>query len=320
MDLTLDLDASSPPDNWKIMPDKIHEISCDDSSNDKAQILIFHKTSRNFVQSLKVENFPRVFVILIDFEEEIDEFLELIAEKFTNRALLVQIKNENSLNFYIKRENSIKKVESATVDTKTAESYLSNLKTSIIEANFSQFTSNFDKSRLSHCQAIESDDDFYFRLLNLFDDNFSVEMQCKIFLSVIKSDNFNFFLAFLNIFELQGIYEPGSDDLLHDLTEKLEKVLCQLILKQDVENFKSTIKYLSSFKLFSYQNSNIYQDILELVVKCELIKFYELLKNEQICYKDGMHDHVLEFAAKFCLEETFKDILKTQAFVYHRSV
>lgn len=110
-----------------------------------AQIISIPKNAKKILRDFIVENFPKVFVILLEINEEIDEILKLINEKFANRPLLVQVKSDNLFNFYMNRGIEFKKVENTKFDENSnvfAEMLLSNAKKSLIETETSQLTAS----------------------------------------------------------------------------------------------------------------------------------------------------------------------------------
>lgn len=290
------------PKSWKISNMKIW---CDEKTsylNQKyVQILNLSKNAKKILENLNVENFPKVFVISIDFDEEIDELLELIADKFTNRPVLVEVKEELFLHYYTKRENEFKIVESDSYMKFTAEIFISNLKTSIIEAEFSDIVNFFGNDLfLNHCLALDADDDFCFRLLNLFDDHFTPKTLSEILLPVIKLQKFNFFLAFFNVFDPLHINEVNQPS-----DPKLYKILDHLMQTGQIKEFKVALKCLCSFLSLN--------DIRSLMYTSKTHKaFYELLKNSKLMYEIHEEKDVSEFAAVFGFTDLFLTTLKSR--------
>lgn len=205
---------SKDPKKWKICSKKILTVENEiNSIKRKVQILNVPKNARNLLKDLNDKNFPNVFVILINFNGQIDKILGLTAQKFINRPLILQVK---SLNFYIKRDIKFENVKLGSTETYKAENLLKTLSASLIDANFTQLNSLLSGINLSHgiyCLALSSYDLVLFRLLNLYNTNFSSELRADLLIFSIKSGYFDYFLAFFGVFDASQISDSKIKEM-----------------------------------------------------------------------------------------------------------
>lgn len=275
--------------SFKISSNKILKINeeCINLINDEVQVLhMQHESIKKAAESfekIKSSNLPNIFAVQIEIDAEniygYRKLLKKVKEFIKDmRPFLLQIYNkEEDITFIRKRSGEFEEFERKNkmkelTSKFSIQNFLAIQNCALIDADLNKFAT-FSHLKLEQLlmMAINSGDELCFRILNLFEPDFVLEDNKKIFSSVIKSKNFQIFLFYLNVYEESEVTLDNVRSLLSFEVDTFEMA----VRERNSQVIRFLLKFRDSFQNFF--NFSKIKNAYELCIKnCIFEVFFEL--------------------------------------------